>query len=110
MTCTSGQSSPRKKWKTRPKSEYQYNESYVDENHWRYEGKEKGANYTKDESTQLWMIPESDPFKVPSVTEEDFEKGPELQGVSKKTEFSGKQPWQIQLLWVGNTVGFFYKS
>ena len=33
-----------------------------------------------------------------------------LQGVSKKTEFSGKQPWQIQLLWVGNTVGFFYKS
>ena len=22
------------------------------------------------------MIPESDPFKVPSVTEEDFEKGP----------------------------------
>ena len=33
-----------------------------------------------------------------------------IQGVSKKTEFSGKQPWQIQLLWVGNTVGFFYKS
>ena len=51
-------------------SEYRYNESY--------KGKEKGANYTKDESTQLWMIPESDPFKVPSVTEEDFEKGPEL--------------------------------
>ena len=25
------------------------------------------------------MIPESDPFKVPSVTEEDFEEGPELE-------------------------------
>ena len=24
------------------------------------------------------MIPESDPFKVPSVTEKDFEKGPKL--------------------------------
>ena len=24
------------------------------------------------------MIPESDPFKVPSVTEEDFEKGPKV--------------------------------
>ena len=33
-----------------------------------------------------------------------------LQGVSKKTEFSGEQPWQMQLLWVGNTVGFFDKS
>ena len=30
--------------------------------------------YRKDSSTGLWMIPESDPFKVPSVTEEDFEK------------------------------------
>ena len=50
--------------------EYKYNK-YL-------KGKEWGANYRKDESTQLWMIPESDPFKVPSVTEEDFEKGPEL--------------------------------
>ncbi len=53
-----GQSSP-KVWKTRPSPDYR-------------------ANYTKDESTQLWMIPESDPFKVPSVTEEYFEKGPKL--------------------------------
>merc|ERR1711874_696986 len=41
-----------------------------------YVGEEWGATFTKDESTQLWMIPESDPFKVPSVTEEDFQKGP----------------------------------
>ena len=32
--------------------------------------------YRKDSSTGLWMIPESDPFKVPSVTEEDFKTGP----------------------------------
>ena len=30
-----------------------------------------------------------------------------IQGASKKTEFSGKQLWQIQLLCVGNTVGLF---
>ena len=33
------------------------------------------------------MIPESDPFKVPSVTEEDFEKGPELYD-ERKEEWS----------------------
>ena len=33
------------------------------------------------------MIPESDPFKVPSVTEEDFEKGPELETKYNEYEF-----------------------
>merc|ERR1712061_329587 len=72
-----GESSP-KVWKTRPVSEYRYN--------WKYKGKEWGANYTKDESTQLWMIPESDPFKVPAVTEEDFEGGPKLRTSYVKVE------------------------
>ena len=36
------------------------------------------------------MIPESDPFKVPSVTEEDFEKGPRLQTSST---FERKEEW-----------------
>ena len=63
-----GKSSPRKVWKTRPVTEYRYNRYYVDKYSGYYKGKEKGANYTKDESTQLWMIPESDPFKVTSVT------------------------------------------
>ena len=48
---------------------------YVSYNY-NYKGKEEWANYTKEETTGLWMIPESDPFKVPSVTEEDFKKGP----------------------------------
>merc|ERR1712061_657829 len=72
-----GKSSP-KVWKTRPVSEYRYN--------WKYKGKEWGANYTKDDSTQLWMIPESDPFKVPAVTEEDFEGGPRLRTTYVKVE------------------------
>ena len=37
------------------------------------------------------MIPESDPFKVPSVTEEDFEKGPELETSKDKKE--RKEEW-----------------
>ena len=36
------------------------------------------------------MIPESDPFKVPSVTEKDFEKGPKLWTGSK---FERKEEW-----------------
>lgn len=62
------QPSQQQVWKTEPESEEDYN--------WKYKGKEEGANYTKDDTTGLWMIPESDPFKVPSITEEDFEKGP----------------------------------
>ena len=63
----SGKQSKAQMWKTRPAQ-------------WRfeYEGKEELAR--KDSSTGLWMIPESNPFKVPSVTEEHFEKGPKLHG------------------------------
>ena len=56
-------------WKTKPETEEDYNK-------W-YKGKERGANYTKENTTGLWIIPESDPFKVPSISEEDLEKGPE---------------------------------
>ena len=51
-------------------SEWDYNRGY--------KGKEWGANYTKDNTTGLWMISESDPFKVPPLTEEEVEKGPYL--------------------------------
>ena len=33
-----------------------------------------------------------------------------IQGVSKKTEFSRNQLWQIKLLLVRNPFGIFYKS
>merc|ERR1711989_137156 len=54
-------------WKTRPVSEEDYN--------WVYKEKKEGANYRKDDTTGLWMIPESDPYKVKSVTEETFKRG-----------------------------------
>ena len=53
-------------WKTAPTTE-----KYYYENYW---GTELGAKFQKDRSTGLWMIPESDPFKVPSVTEEDLKE------------------------------------
>ena len=62
------QSKPEQLWKTQPETEENYNEFI--------EGSGEEANYVKDSLTGLWMIPESDPFKVPSVTKEDFEKGP----------------------------------
>ena len=55
-----GRQSQPQVWKTKPENEEQ----------------EEGAKYVKDSRTGLWMIPESDPFKVPPITEEDFEKGP----------------------------------
>ena len=64
-------------------SEWDYNRGY--------KGKEWGANYTKDNTTGLWMISESDPFKVPPITEEDFEKGPLYKGrgeYERKEEFA----------------------
>ena len=39
-------------------------------------GKEEWENATKDEQSTLWFIPQTDPFKVPSVTTKEFEKGP----------------------------------
>ena len=54
-------------WKTEPVEEKDLNRK----------GEAK-AKYKKDSSTGLWIILESNPFKVPSVTDEDFEKGPNL--------------------------------
>ena len=39
------------------------------------------------------MIPESDPFKVPSVTEEDFEKGPKVEWNRTIGEYERKEEW-----------------
>ena len=55
--------------------------------------KEEGAKYVKDSTTGLWMIPESDPFKVPSVTEEDFEKGPRAGEWNNEGERERKEEW-----------------
>ena len=70
------QPSQQQMWKTRPESEKEYNQ-------W-IKGKEEGANYRKDDTSGLWMIPQSDPFKVPSVKREDFEKGPEVDRKRKE--------------------------
>ena len=51
-------------WKTNPVSDNLFN----------LKGEEERAKYKRDSSTEPWMIPESNPFKVPSVTEEDFKK------------------------------------
>ena len=37
-----------------------------------------GENYRQDSSTGLWMIPVSDPFKVPSIAVEDMKIGPKV--------------------------------
>ena len=39
------------------------------------------------------MIPQSDPFKVPSVTEEDFEKGPEVWNLTTRVR-ERKEVWR----------------
>ena len=54
---------------------------------WRNDQCEEEEKYVKDLTTGLWFIPESDPFKVPSITEEDFEKGPEVD-YERKEEFA----------------------
>ena len=72
-------SKPEQVWKTWPKPGWKYNRDY--------KGEEEGEKYVKERTTGLWMIPESDPFKVPSITEEDFEKGPEVD-YERKEEFA----------------------
>ena len=57
-------------WKTEPVSELNYD--------FYFKGKEEGEKYRRDPLTGIWFVPESNPFKVPSITEEEFEKGPEL--------------------------------
>ena len=49
-------------WKTRP----------VDEDNFNQKGGEERAKYRKDSLTELWVIPETNPFQVPSVGEWDI--------------------------------------
>ena len=62
-----GQASQTQMWKTEPKTEetYEY-----------YKGRKEWENATKDDPSTLWFIPQTDPFKVPAITTEEFEKGP----------------------------------
>ena len=59
-------------WKIEPVMEETYNRYYRGNTEI---GPFYGANYRKDSSTGVWMIPESNPFKVPSISEEDFKNG-----------------------------------
>ena len=62
-------------WKISPKTEEGFKKV----------GKEEREKYKKDSLTGLWMIPERNPFKVPSVRDEYFKKGPAwLVGPGKK--------------------------
>ena len=81
-------------WKTRPVQEEDFNQKKEQER----------AKYRKDSSTGLWMIPESNPFKVPSVTKEDFEKGPRAGELKWEND---DEIWRKQrkVEWVN-----FYKS
>ena len=45
-----------------------YNKYYKEDKEW--------ENATRDEPSTLWFIPQTDPFKVPAITTEEFEKGP----------------------------------
>ena len=56
-----------------------------------YKGSKRKAKYVWDLSG-IWMIPESDPFKVPSLTEEDLEKGPDVGNWTTK-ERERKEEW-----------------
>ena len=44
-------------------------------------------NYTRDEPSTLWFIPQTDPFKVPAITTEEFEKGPKLGWNNEEEDF-----------------------
>ena len=55
-------------WKTTPKTDFYYNNNYKEDKEW--------ENATRDEASTLWFIPQTDPFKVPAITTEEFEKGP----------------------------------
>ena len=63
-----GEASKTQTWKTSPSTEKDYNR--------KYKGKEEWENATRDEPSTLWFIPQTDPFKVPAITTEEFEKGP----------------------------------
>ena len=68
-----GDQHPQQVWKIYPIGEARH--SYFKE-------EKKGENYRQDSSTGLWMIPVSDPFKVPSIAEEDMKIGPKVLDAS----------------------------
>ena len=70
---------PPQVWKTLPESERNYDQFY--------KGTEKGAKYRKDSLTELWMIPVSDPFKVPTLEVPEFEHGPWVNGKNEWANF-----------------------
>ena len=49
-------------------------------------------NATRDEPSTLWFIPQTDPFKVPAITTEEFKKGPELYNLDKDKD-ERKKEW-----------------
>ena len=73
-SAVNGKKQP-KVWKTRPQTEenINLNDSGLDR-----------SKYTKDDSTGLWVIYESNPFMVPSVTEDDLTKGPAILYIKQK--------------------------
>ena len=79
-----GQASQTQIWKTTPKTEEDY-EYYKEDKDW--------ENATRDEPSTLWFIPQTDPFKVPAITTEEFEKGPKLIYNRDKKRDEGKEDW-----------------
>ena len=87
-----GEHSQPKVWKTRPlrvNDKNQFFATYANEDNTISKLLEEGAQLVEDPYTGLWMIEESDPFKVPSVTEYDWDKGP-LSDVPKS---SRREEW-----------------
>ena len=66
-------------WKIKQIEKYKINlkGEEIEGPEWKNLRGEEKAKYRKDNSTGLWMIPESNPFKVAFITEEDFKKGQE---------------------------------
>lgn len=80
-------------WKVKPEMEENYKmapKDYFSEFH---NTKEDHTRYKKHDPTGLWMIPESDPFKVPSLSEEDYRKGPAAGRFIDWTERARDEKW-----------------
>ena len=80
-----GQHSQPQMWKTKPISEWEYDKIVKGERSSVTKSDIEQAGYVKDSSTGVWMIPESNPFKVPAIVNlvdssslDNLEKGPEL--------------------------------
>ena len=83
-----GQASQTQMWKTRPVKKERYNR--------KYKGKEEWENATRDEPSTLWFIPQTDPFKVPAINTEEFERGPILYN-HDEGEHGRKKEWRHSL-------------